>query len=550
MYELKFNKQARQSILEGINQASDAIKVTHGKKGRNVLMRAHNGFWRTTKDGITVAKSIQLPDVNEDTGTSMICVASERTVEMAGDGTTATAIIAQSLCNSAMNAINEGMNPVLIKQGMELASQLIVKRIKGIATSAKDENGIVNQSIVRQISMISSNSDEEVGGIVADAIREVGADGMITVENSNDDKTFLEKIDGCLIESGWHNQYLITNQVKQKCELENPYILLYDRKLDLFKPLMPILEQVLKTNSSILIFCEDIVNEALATIVGNAKKGMKVCVVKCPYFGVNKRKAMEDLADMTGGQFISEEKGNHLNKVQLNQLGKAEKVIIEKNRTMIIGGAGDKAIVGVCLDQILDQIKECQDEKEKKQLKERYAKLTGGVAVIKVAGNNAIEIEEKKDRIDDALCASRASIEEGFVAGGGVTYLKLNPSIVNLKKTITDIDVLKGIEIVEKAIKSPFIQLLKNAGIDSKKISHENYNWFQSAFYPKTDFLTQIENSNKNIGYNLENNTIEDLILAGVIDPAKVLRVCLENAVSVAGMFMMTECTVMPLTQK
>lgn len=524
MKELKFNKEARASILVGINKVADAIKVTHGKKGRNVLMREHNGYWKITKDGISVARGIQLPDVNEDTGASMVRSASEKTVATAGDGTTATAIITQSLCVNAMKAINEGHNPVLLKRGMELACENAVKEIKKLSVSATDENGKVNQDIVKKIALIASNSDEEIGGIVADAIKEVGADGMITVENASDEKTTLEKTDGCLVDSGWHNQYFITNQVKQRCELENPYILLYDRKLDLFKPLMPILEQVLKTNSALLIFCEDIANEALATIVSNRKAGVKLCVVKCPYFGVNKRKAMEDLAEVTKGVFASEEKGIKLEKIQLNQLGRAEKVIVEKNRTMIIGGAGDKITLDLYLEEIKKQSAETSDEKDKKELKERLAKLTGGVAVIKVGGNNPIEIDEKKDRVDDALCASRACIEEGFVAGGGSTYLKIK-SIQS-----DDKDISKGIQLVQQAIESPFNQLLLNAGIDGSE-----------------SIALNIKSQGENIGYNLENNKVENLIDAGVIDPTKVLRVCLENAVSIAGMFMMTECTVMPI---
>ena len=524
MKQVKFGQEAREAILSGINECSKAVASTLGLKGRYAIIGGDKGTFRATKDGVSVAQSVSFYELPKNTGAMMVRQAASSTVEMAGDGTTTTSILLNDMCNLANEEIKNGASPVMLKKGMELATEKIVEEIKKIAIPIKDENGNVNHELAREVAMIASNSDEEIGGIVAQSIKAVGAEGIVDVQSSNTSETTLEKTEGVLVDSGWHNQYFVTDPSRMRAVLDNPYILLYDRVIDKIKPLMGVLESVTREGRSILIICEDLKDEALSTLVANKMKGaLNICVVKCPAFGVQKRLILEDLAIVTGATFMSEEKGLKLDKTNVSHLGKAEKIVVEKGRTFIIKGAGDIALIEERVKALSTQIENEENEEDKMLLKGRLAKMNGGVALIRVGGVTPQEIEEKKDRVEDSLCASRSAIEEGIVAGGGSAYLKLMSKLDSIECSG---DVKKGVEVIKTALKSPFVKLLENAGVVPNMA------------------LNEIANSEINIGYNLKTDKVEDLRKAGVIDSAKVVRCALENANSIAGIFVCTETTI------
>lgn len=559
--DVVFGADARKKLLVGVDKAVDATKVTLGEKGRLVLIRGfikdpmdnlQKPYWKLTKDGVTVMRSMFFRDAHEDVGASMVRSACERTVFEAGDGTTATAILSQALMHNAFDAIENGANPVLLKKGMELAKDFIVTEIAKHSTKVKtiNEKGeeIINHKLVEEVAMISANSDLEVGGIVAKAIKEVGADGMIAVEDSFDGKTILEKTEGALLSAGLCSNYFVTDKTRNRAVLENPYVLLYDRKIDLFKSLIPILDAVNKNNGSLLIVCKECTGEALSTLAENVIKGrIKVAVVQMHEIGTQARNVLGDIAEVTGGTYISDERKNQLEKVALNQLGRAEKIIVEKDKTIIIPIKMDIDIEKTAneytpaekdyvkhqekykqyLSELTLQITNLEGH-DKKLVEERRAKLTGEVAVIRVGGNTPEEISEKKDRVEDALCSSRSCIKSGVVAGGGSLFLKLSHILLTKSNDLCNgnADTLHGINVVIMSLTSPFRQLLLNAGIQDEVVE------------------IRVATSNINMGFNLSNNNVEDLYKSGVIDSSDVLRCTIENSVTTAGLFIMTESTV------
>ena len=555
MKKITFENEVKEGLLSGINPAVKAIGKTFGLKGRLALLRsiqtdASTGGrfpnWKFSKDGVSVARDIFFDDHVQDTGVSMVRAACVSTVNTAGDGTTLTAVMCGAVMNGAYEAIKNGANPVLIKKGVQSATEIILEGIKKNAIQIKDKDGVVDNERAKQIALISANSDEEVGNVVADAIRQVGADGMITVEPSNDYKTSVEKAEGALLGAGLISPYFITDQTKQRCELNYPYVLLYDRTLDSFKPLMPLIKEVVDAKASLLIVCQDCKNEALSTLVTNhLRGGLKVAVVKMTDFGVQKRKVLEDMAIVVDGLFCSEEKGIKLERVKLKDLGRAEKIIVDKNDTIIMPiklnieegktdltkeeeeYLGHKGRLVDYLSDLKQQIENETDDNAKQLVKDRYSKMVGGVAVIRVGGRTNDEIVEKIDRVDDALCASRSAIKGGIVAGGGSLYCKLSNLLNGLD--LGDNDMNKGVSIVYDALFAPLEQLLSNAGVTN------------------TEIIKEVSNEDIGVGYNLATDKIENLLDAGVVDSAMVLRVALENAIASSELFIMTDVAIVPI---
>jgi chaperonin GroEL len=578
MKKVVVDEQARKEVLVGVNEAADITKKTLGLMGEYVVLRSIQTdgqgkrfpMWRYTKDGVSVMRDVFSDDHAKDTGISMVRSACEATVIQEGDGTTVTAILTQILMNLGETARKEGKSPVYLKKGLEQACGLIVGEIKKVLTSIKDENGVINHKLAREVAMISANSDAEIGGIVADAIKSVTSEGMITIEPSNDYKTFVEKTEGVLLSGTIVSPYFINQTDKPICELNNPYILLYDRELSTIAQLKPLIGKILDLQVKkqheipLLIICQDCKGEALSFLVTNKTKGsLRVGVVKMSDFGIQKRKVLEDLSAAVGGEFCSEEKGIRIEKIQMSQLGRAEKVIIEKGDTIIItkkmelkdDEGNDKdpknytqeekdyvkhtASFVEYLSQLKAMAENEQNPEDKKLVQERYAKLTGGVAVIRVGGKTQEEVMEKIDRVDDALCASKSALREGIVPGGAVVYLKLAKKIESMQADNEDIRA--GQMMLKAALEEPFKQLMRNAGIKFESS-------MGGTLLGKTAIIETVQSEpNINIGYNLSTDKIEDLLEAGVIDSAGVVRAALENAVSAAGLFLKLGGTIMPL---
>ena len=517
--EIIFSDEARNKLYEGVRKLNDAVKVTMGPRGRNVLIQKSFGAPAITKDGVSVAKEVELKDSLENMGAQLVREVASKTADQAGDGTTTATILAHAIFKEGLRNITAGANPIEVKRGMDKACEALIKELKSLASAVKDKKEIA------QVATISANSDENIGKLIADAMEKVGKDGVITVEEAKSINDELSVVEGMQFDRGYLSPYFITNAEKMIVELSNPYILLFDKKITSLKDLLPILEQIQKTGKPLLIIAEDIEGEALATLVVNKLRGvLNISAVKAPGFGDRRKAMLEDIAILTGGEVIAEEVGRTLESATVQDLGQASSIIIDKDNTTIVGGAGDKKGISARIVQIKAQIAETTSDYDKEKLQERLAKLSGGVALIKVGAATEVEMKEKKDRVDDALSATKAAVEEGIVAGGGVALIHAAQK-VNLKLTG---DEAIGYDIVKRAIKAPLRQIATNAGFDAGIIVH------------------QVEEAkDKNFGFNAATGEVGvSMNKEGIIDPLKVTRIALQNAVSVASMLLTTEATI------
>ena len=518
--DIKFNMDARDLLKNGVDQLANAVKVTLGPKGRNVIIEKKFGAPQITKDGVTVAKEIELEDRFENTGAQLLKSVASKTGDDAGDGTTTATILAQSIINVGLKNVTAGANPMDLKRGIDKAVAAVVEYIKKSSEKVDD-----NYDKIEQVATVSANNDPEIGKLLAEAFRKVSKDGVITIEESKSRDTHIGVVEGMQFDRGYLSGYFMTDADKMECVMDHPRILIYDKKISNLKDLMPVLQPAAENGLPLLIIAEDVDSEALTTLVVNRlRAGLKVCAVKAPGFGDRRKAMLEDIAILTGGMVISEEKGLKLEQATLDMLGTCDKVVISKDNTTIVNGAGEKNAIADRVAQIKNEMANTTSSYDKEKLQERLAKLAGGVAVLYVGANSEVEIKEKKDRVDDALCATRAAIEEGVVAGGGTTYVRALEAIAALKGDNADEDT--GIKIVERAIEEPLRQIVMNAGGEGAVV-------VQKVREGKGDF-----------GYNARTDKFEDLREAGVIDPAKVARVALENAASIAGMFLTTECLI------
>ncbi|MBB4569418.1 chaperonin GroEL [Rhizobium leucaenae] len=518
--EVKFHTDARERMLKGVDILANAVKVTLGPKGRNVVIDKSFGAPRITKDGVTVAKEVELEDKFENMGAQMLREVASRTSDIAGDGTTTATVLAQAIVREGAKAVASGMNPMDLKRGIDLAVDAVVKELK---TNARK---ISNNSEIVQVATISANGDPEIGHYLAQAMEKVGNEGVITVEEAKTAETELEVVEGMQFDRGYLSPYFVTNPDKMRAELEDPYILIHEKKLSNLQAMLPILEAVVQSSKPLLIIAEDVEGEALATLVVNKLRGgLKIAAVKAPGFGDRRKAMLEDIAILTGGTVISEDLGIKLESVTLNMLGRSKKVMIEKENTTIIDGAGSKGEIDGRVTQIRAQIEETTSDYDREKLQERLAKLAGGVAVIRVGGSTEIEVKEKKDRVDDALHATRAAVEEGILPGGGVALLRAVKSLEGLKPENDDQRV--GVEIVRRAIEAPVRQIAENSGAEGSIIVGK--------LREKTDF---------SFGWNAQTNEYGDLYAMGVIDPAKVVRTALQDAASIAGLLVTTEAMI------
>ncbi|NBC34713.1 MAG: chaperonin GroEL [Alphaproteobacteria bacterium] len=524
--EVKFSTDARNRIMRGVDILADAVKVTLGPKGRNVVLDKSFGAPRITKDGVTVAKEIELADKFENMGAQMVREVASKTNDIAGDGTTTATVLAQAIVREGIKAVAAGMNPMDLKRGIDMATEAVVADIK--SRSRKVETG----QEIAQIGTISANGDETVGEMIARAMEKVGNEGVITVEEAKSLETELEVVEGMQFDRGYLSPYFVTNAEKMQCELENPYILLHEKKLSNLQAMLPVLESVVQSNRPLLIVAEDVEGEALATLVVNKLRGgLKVAAVKAPGFGDRRKAMLEDMAILTGGQVVSEDLGIKLENVRLDMLGTAKKVSINKDDTTLVDGAGAKHEIEARCTQIRQQIEETTSDYDREKLQERLAKLAGGVAVIRVGGATEIEVKEKKDRVDDAMHATRAAVEEGIVAGGGVPLLFAARALD--KVTPGNDDQRVGVDIVRRALQSPIRQIASNAGADGSIVVGKIQ-----------------EQTESNFGFNAQTGDYVDMFKAGIIDPTKVVRAALQDAASVAGLLLTTEALVAEKPEK
>ena len=515
--EIKFNIDARDLLKQGVDQLADAVKVTLGPKGRNVIIEKKFGAPQITKDGVTVAKEIELEDKFQNTGAQLVKSVASKTGDDAGDGTTTATILAQSIINVGLKNVTAGANPMDLKRGIDKAVEAVVAYIKDHAEHVED-----NYDKIEQVATVSANNDANIGKLIADAMRKVSKDGVITIEESKSRETHIGVVEGMQFDRGYLSGYFVTDTEKMMCIMDNPYILVYDKKISNLKDFLPILEPAAQSGRPLLVIAEDVEAEALTTLVVNRLRGgLKICAVKAPGFGDRRKAMLEDIAILTNATLISEEKGLTLDKATIDMLGTCDKIEVTKDNTTIVNGAGSKEAIADRINQIKNEMAATTSSYDKEKLQERLAKLAGGVAVLYVGANSEVEMKEKKDRVDDALCATRAAIEEGVVAGGGTTYIRALASLTNIKGDNQDEQV--GIDIVKRAIEEPLRQIAGNAGVEGAVV-------VQKVLEGKGDY-----------GYNARLDKYEDLREAGVIDPAKVERVALENAASIAGMFRTTE---------
>ena len=524
--EVKHSSEARDKLMRGVNILADAVKVTLGPKGRNVVLDKSFGAPRITKDGVTVAKEIELKDKFENMGAQMVREVASRTSDEAGDGTTTATLLAQAIAREGMKAVAAGMNPMDLKRGIDAAVEAVVSDVKKRSRKIKGRNEIA------QVGTISANGDTEVGDILAEAMEKVGNEGVITVEEAKGLATELNVVEGMQFDRGYLSPYFVTNAEKMQAEQEDPYILLHEKKLSNLQAMLPLLESIVKTGKPLLVIAEDVEGEALATLVVNKLRGgLKVAAVKAPGFGDRRKAMLEDLAILTGGQVISEDLGIKLENVTLDMLGRAKRVLMGKDDTTVVEGAGKKAEIDGRCGQIRAQIEETTSDYDREKLQERLAKIAGGVAVIKVGGSTEVEVKERKDRVDDALHSTRAAVEEGIVPGGGVTLLYSLRALDKLEADNADQKV--GINIVHRALQAPVRQIAENAGVDGAVVSGK-----------------LLEQKNTNYGFDAQSETYGDLVKAGVIDPAKVVRIALEDAASIAGLLVTTEAMVAEKPEK
>jgi len=518
--EIKFDIEARDSLKRGVDALANAVKVTLGPKGRNVILGKTYGAPHITKDGVSVAKEIELEDPFENMGAQLVKEVASKTNDDAGDGTTTATILAQSIIGVGLKNVTAGANPMDLKRGIDKAVAKIVAEIRSMAQEIGD-----NFEKIEHVAKISANGDEQIGQLIAEAMRKVNKEGVITVEEAKGIETTVEVVEGMQFDRGYISPYFVTNSEKMEAQLENPYILIYDKKISTLKEILPILEQTVQTGRPLLIIAEDIDSEALATLVVNRLRGgLKVCAVKAPGFGDRRKAMLQDIAILTDGVVISEETGLKIDAVTLDMLGKAEKITVDKDNTTIVGGAGDKEAIRERSAQIKAQIANTTSDYDREKLQERLAKLSGGVAVLYVGAPSEVEMKEKKDRVDDALSATRAAVEEGTVPGGGTALLRAVRALDGLVGE--NDDETTGIEIIRRAVEEPLRQIVANAGKEGAVI------------------VQRVKDGEDDFGYNARLDQFENLYVSGVIDPAKVTRVALENAASIAGMFLTTECVI------
>ena len=524
--DIKFNTEARNLLKSGVDQLANAVKVTLGPKGRNVVIGRKFGAPQITKDGVSVAKEVELEDSLENAGAQLAKSVASKTGDDAGDGTTTATILAQAIVNEGLKNVAAGANPMDLKRGIDKAVNAVVDYIKDNAEVVGD-----NYDKIEQVATVSANNDPEIGKLLADAMRQVSKDGVITIEESKTRETNIGVVEGMQFDRGYLSGYFVTDTDKMECVMENPYILIYDKKISNIKDFLPILQPAAESGRPLLVIAEDVDSEALTTLVVNRlRAGLKICAVKAPGFGDRRKAMLEDIAVLTGGVVISEDKGLTLDKATLEELGTAKKVTVSKDNTTIVDGAGAKENIKERVAQLKNEIANTKSSYDKEKLQERLAKLGGGVAVLYVGANSEVEMKEKKDRVDDALCATRAAAEEGVVVGGGTTYIRAQKVLADLKGE--NADEQTGINIVCRAIEEPLRQIVANAGGEGAVV------------------VDKVREGEGDYGYNARKDIYEDLRAAGVIDPAKVARVALENAASIAGMFLTTECLIVDKPEK
>ena len=518
--EIKFNTEAREELKKGVDILADAVKVTLGPKGRNVILDKKFGAPHITKDGVSVAREVELEEPLQNMGAQLVKEVASKTGDDAGDGTTTATVLAQAIINVGLKNVTAGANPMDLKRGIDKAVASVVEGIKNMAEPVGDDF-----KKIEDVARVSANNDERIGELIAEAMKKVKKEGVITVAEAKGTETTIDIVEGMQFDRGYISPYFVTNADKMECEMEDPFILLYDKKISNLKDLLPVLEAVAQSGRPLLIIAEDVEQEALATLVVNRLRGsLKICAVKAPGFGDRRKEMLEDIAVLTGGVVISEDKGMQLATATITDLGRAERVNVNKENTTIVGGAGAKEAIAARVAQIRAQIEQTTSDYDREKLQERLAKLVGGVAVLHIGAPSEVEMKEKKDRVDDALSATRAAVAEGIVPGGGVAYIRCIAALKELKGDNDDEQT--GIDIVTRAIEEPLRQISSNAGVEGAVV-------VQKVAEGKDDF-----------GYNARTDKYENLYAAGVIDPAKVTRVALENAASIAGMFLTTECVI------
>ena len=518
--EIKFDIKAREELKKGVDALADAVKVTLGPKGRNVIIEKKFGAPHITKDGVSVAREVELEDAFQNMGAQLVKEVASKTGDDAGDGTTTATVLAQSIINVGLKNVAAGANPMDIKRGIDKAVAVVVENIKAMAQEVGDDF-----KKIEDVARISANNDEAIGSLIAEAMKKVKKEGVITVDEAKGTETTVDIVEGMQFDRGYISPYFVTNTEKMECEMESPYILIFDKKISNLKDMLPILEATAQSGRPLLIVAEDVDQEALATLVVNRLRGsLKICAVKAPGFGDRRKEMLEDIAVLTGGVVISEEKGMKLESATIDYLGRAEKVTVNKENTTIVNGNGASEAIASRVAQIKAQIEQTTSDYDREKLQERLAKLAGGVAVLHIGAPSEVEMKEKKDRVDDALSATRAAIAEGIVPGGGVAYIRCVAKLEDLKGE--NDDETTGIQIVKRAIEEPLRQIVANAGVEGAVV------------------VQKVKEGEGDYGYNARKGVYENLLAAGVIDPAKVTRVALENAASIAGMFLTTECVI------
>ena len=523
--KIQFDVEAREGLKKGVDALANAVKVTLGPKGRNVIIGKSFGGPQITKDGVTVAKEIELEDPLENMGAQMVKEVASKTNDLAGDGTTTATILAQAIVKEGLKNVTAGANPMDLKRGVDKAVEVVVKELN------KKSQTVGNSSEkIKQIASISANNDMAIGELITEAFDKVGKEGVITVEEAKGTETYVDVVEGMQFDRGYLSPYFVTNSEKMESDLESPYILLYDKKISAMKDLLPVLEPVAQTGKPLLVIAEDVDGEALATLVVNKLRGsLKIAAVKAPGFGDRRKAMLEDIAILTGGTVISEDRGLTLENTTIEMLGSAERVTIDKDNTTVVNGSGDKKDIAARVNQIKAQIETTTSDYDKEKLQERLAKLAGGVAVLYVGAASEVEMKEKKDRVDDALHATRAAVEEGIVAGGGVALLRTRDALEKL--TSNNLDEVTGIQIISRAIEAPLRTIVENAGGEGSVV------------------VAKVLEGKNNFGYDAKSETYVDLLKAGIIDPKKVTRIALENAASVAGMILTTECALVDIKE-
>ena len=517
---IKFDIKAREELKKGVDQLSNAVKVTLGPKGRNVILDKKFGAPHITKDGVSVAREVELEDEFQNIGAQLVKEVASKTNDDAGDGTTTATVLAQAIVNEGLKNVAAGANPMDVKRGIDKAVKVVVEAIKAQSQEVGDD---IDK--IENVARVSANNDDEIGQLIAEAMKKVKKDGVITVEEAKGTDTHVDVVEGMQFDRGYISPYFVTNTEKMECEMERPFILIFDKKISGLKDILPLLQNAVQQHRPMLIIAEDVDGEALASLVVNRLRGsLEVCAVKAPGFGDRRKEMLEDIAILTGGVVISEEKGLTLEKATLDMLGTAEKISVNKENTTIVNGAGEKQAIADRVAQIRTQIEVTKSTYDKEKLQERLAKLAGGVAVLYVGAPSEVEMKEKKDRVDDALSATRAAVAEGIVPGGGVAYIRCLDALENLKGD--NADETTGINIIRRAIEEPLRQIVNNAGLEGAVV------------------VNKVKEGKGDFGYNARTDVYENLFAAGVIDPTKVARIALENAASIAGMFLTTECVI------